>query len=110
MNLGDEILQHGFGGLEIRDHAVFHGPDGLNILGRSSQHLLGLCAYGDDPVDAAMLHFHCNDRGLRKNNALVAGVYQGVCSAQINGKITGEHPENPFKDHRCPLLSQCGPV
>ena len=48
MRLLDEIGEHFFGHLEIRDHAIFHRLDGHDVARRAAQHVFRFLAHGDD--------------------------------------------------------------
>jgi hypothetical protein len=44
MDFLDEVAEHRFGNLKVRDHAIFHWPDGHDVSGGSSKHTLGFLA------------------------------------------------------------------
>ncbi len=58
MDLLDEMAEHGFGDFEVRDHAVFHGPNGHDISRRASEHPFGFIAYGKDVGSARLNRDH----------------------------------------------------
>ena len=92
MNDLDELLQHLLGHGEIRDDAVLHRADRLDVARHLAQHLLGFLADRLDralAVGAAFLPDR-NDRGFIEHDALAAHVDQRVGGAEVNRKIIGE--------------------
>ena len=84
VNLADEVTQHGFGDLEIRDHAVFQGTNGYDVARRAAEHSLRFIADGKNAV-GSLLHGH--DRGFAQNDTLVFYEDQGVGGPQINAYV-----------------------
>ena len=44
----NKMPDHFFGDVKMGDHAVLHGPDGIDASGSPSQHLFGFLAYSLD--------------------------------------------------------------
>ncbi len=88
----DEHLEHLLGDGEVGNHAILHGPHGLDATGHLAQHLLGLGANGFDGLFAAgpALVSDGHHRGFVQDNAFAARVDEGVGSAKVDGQILGE--------------------
>jgi len=97
VSLLDEVLEHLLGHFEIRDHAVLHRSDRLDIARCFSEHFFCPGAHGLDtignPVDR-------DDRGLDHRNAASPDVDQGICGAEIDCKIGGKQPEQAGQVHQ----------
>ena len=96
VRLLDEVIQHPLGDFEIGDDAVFHGPDGDDVAGRSPDHFLGFFA---DCLDFAVVLVDGDDGGLIHHDAFPFGEHQRVCGAQIDGEIGGDQAENGPEIH-----------
>ena len=84
MHLADEVAEHGFGDLEIGDHAVFQGTNGDDVARRAAEHSLRFIADGKNAV-GALLHGH--DRRFTQNDTLVFYEDQSVGGPQINAYV-----------------------
>ena len=86
VHLGDEVPQHRFGDFEVRDDAIFQGPDRDNIGRRAPEH--AFCLIAD------CKHFVCPrlDRHYRRfaqDDALVFDIDEGVSRAEIDADVAG---------------------
>ena len=90
MRFADEMLQHLLGDREIRDNAVFQGPNSRNIAWRATQHVLGLGAHGLDNAAPTRILANCDDRRLIEHDAGSARVNEGVGSAKVNRQVIGK--------------------
>ncbi len=101
----DELLDHLLGDHEVGDHAILHGPDGLDVAGHLAEHGLGLAADRLDDFLAVGAAFVADgdDGGLVEHDALVTGEDQRVGCAKINGKVGGEVPTESSEHSGIPL-------
>ena len=99
MHLADEMLKHFLGYGKIRNHAVFHRPDGDDVAGRAPEHALGLHAHGGDALGAAGTAFLANGdhRGFVEHDALAAYINESVGSTQIDGYVVGKQTAKAIK-------------
>src|SRR3954467_1522663 len=58
VDLLDEVAQHLLGHVEVGDHTVLQGPDGLDRAGGAAEHPLGLDAHGMDLAGARVDRDH----------------------------------------------------
>ncbi len=86
MHTFDEVLEHGFGNLEIGNHTVFQRPDSRNVGRCAAQHTFGFLSdvqlSAGSPMPSRVDGYH---GGLREHNTLAAHVNQGVGGTQIYG-------------------------
>ena len=97
----DEVAQHLLADLEVRDHAVLQGPDGLDVARGTTDHALGLGAYGER---LSVLDVDGNHGGLVQDDAAAAHVDQRVRSSEVNRHITTQKRETTI-NHKDPLSS-----
>ena len=90
MHLGDKVLEHFLGDLEVGDHPVFQRPYGGDIARGTAQHALGFGAHSLDRF-LAVVHPNRNHRGLIQHDPLIAHINQRVGGTKIYGEIVGEH-------------------
>ena len=83
----DEVGEHALGGLEVRDDAVAHRPDGHQVARRAADHLAGL---GADGFDAVLLGVVGDDGGLVEDDAAAGCEDAGVCGAEVDSQIGAE--------------------
>ncbi len=102
MHLADEMLDHFLRHLEIRNHAVAHRADRLDIAGGAPQHHLGVVADGTNLFLSSAID-RGDDRRLVENDAAPLDVHQGVRGAEVDRHIarqcaekTAEHVNLPF--------------
>src|SRR5882672_11463343 len=68
MHLLDEIAQHRLGHFEIRDDAVLHGANGLDVTWRATQHPFRLFSYRQDVTGPGLDRHHAR---LSQNNPAI---------------------------------------
>ena len=91
MRLADEVLQHFFRYGEVSDDAVFERADGCDIAGCSAEHILRFhtdCL--DDAAAASTVFPDSDDRGFVKDDAVTAGVDQGIRRSKVDRQIIRE--------------------
>ena len=93
MHLGNKMLQHFLGDLEIGDHAVFQRPDSGDVTGRTTQHSLRFHAHRFDGF-LTIMDADGNHRGLIQYDALIANVNQCIGSTKVDRKVIREHAPN----------------
>src|SRR5919197_146009 len=84
VHLLDEVPQHLLGHVEVGDHAVLEGPDGLDRPRGAAEHPLGLDA---DRVDLAGAGVHGHHRGFGEDDPAPAHVDQRVGSAEVHRHV-----------------------
>jgi hypothetical protein len=97
----EEVAEHLLRHVEVGDHAVLHGADGEDALGRAAEHALGL---QPDALDLLRLAVDRHHRGLVQHDALALDVDQGVGGAEVDGdRVGGEERARPLEgpDHLC---------
>ncbi len=87
MHLADEIAQHRLGDFEIRDDAVLHGANGLDVAWRATQHPFRLFSYRQDMTGPRLDGHHAR---LSQNNAAITHIHQRVRGSQIDPNIGRE--------------------
>ena len=86
----DEVLQHHFGDVEIRDHAVLHRLYGNDVGGRPSEHLFGFMPHGEHLLAVSVER---DNRRLIDHDPAPLGIHKGIGSPEIDGQITGKKTE-----------------
>jgi hypothetical protein len=78
------MAKHLLGHLEVGDHAVLEGTDGLDRPRGAAEHPLGL-----DPhrVDLSGARIHRHHAGLRQDDSPPPDVHERVGGAQIDGHV-----------------------
>ena len=84
VSLGDEVLDHLLGVLEVGDHAVPHRAHGHDVRRSPPQHAPGL---GADAQDLAGALAHSDDGRLIEDDAAAAHVYERVRSAEVDADV-----------------------
>ena len=84
VHLADEVAEHGFRDLEIRDHTVLQGTNSHDVAGRATEHSLRFIADGKNAI-GSLLHGH--DGGFAQNDTLVFHKDQSVGGPQINAYV-----------------------
>ena len=102
MHLADEMLDHLLRDLEIRDHAVAHGTDRLDIAGRPAQHHLGVVADRANMLFATPRHGG-DDGGLVQDDSPPLHVDQRICGPEVDGHIARQYAEK-IAEHAFPAL------
>jgi hypothetical protein len=109
------MLDHLFRNFEIRDDAVAHRPDRLDIAGGTPQHHLGVVADGTDLLLTPSID-RGDDRRFVEHDAATLDVDKGIRGPEVNRHIarqcaekTAEHvkPAIPFPAKR---LKPCKPA
>src|SRR5690606_10676701 len=92
MHHANELLEHLLGNGEIGDHAVFHGPNGLDVARNATKHLHGLAtdSLNDFFATGAAVVAYGDDRGLVEHNSLASDINQGIGGTEIDRHIAGE--------------------
>ena len=93
VHLADEIAQHGFGDVEIGDHAVFERAYRGDAPGRAAEHLLGHQAHrlAVGRVQHSVGAFTDGDHGgLVQDDTLPLDTDQGVAGSQVNAHVNAE--------------------
>jgi hypothetical protein len=98
LNLLHEPAQQILGDLEVGDHAVLEGPDGVDLIRRAAEHQLGLAA--DRPHPAGRL-VHRHDGGFVEDDAPALHEDQRVRGAQVHGHVGREEPHQAIEKHPC---------
>jgi hypothetical protein len=91
VSLLNEIRQHFFRDLEVRNNAVLHWLDGHDIAWCASKHFLGFAPNSND-FTAGFIDGH-NGR-LVYNDAFAMREHQSIGRAQIDRKVGREKAEN----------------
>ena len=86
VHLADEVLDHLFGGVEVRNYAFPHGTNGFDAAGGTTEHQLGILADGKHFLDA-ILDVVRNNRRLRQDHAPAFHVDQCVCGSEVDRHI-----------------------
>ena len=106
-DLLDEILDHLFRHVRIRDDAVPQGADGDDIPGRFPEHAFGFGSDGDDALGAA---FDGDDRRFVYDDALAPDVDERIAGTEVYSDVQGKRVEqfaarhdassryNPFRE------------
>jgi hypothetical protein len=88
VNLLDEVAQHLLRDVEICDHSVLQGADGLDGAGRAAQHPLGL-----DPhrmhLRAAGVDGHHG--GLREHDPPPPDIDERIGGPEVHGHVSATH-------------------
>ena len=84
VHLADEVAQHGFGDLEVRNHTVLQRTNGHDVARCAAEHSLGFIADGKNAVGSLL---HGNDGGFTQNDTLVFHKDQSVGGPQINAYV-----------------------
>jgi hypothetical protein len=84
VHLLDEVPQHLLGHVEVGDHTILEGSDGLDGSGRAAEHPLGLDPHG---VDLAGTAVHGHHGGLGEDDPAAANVDQGVRSTEVDRHV-----------------------
>jgi hypothetical protein len=96
MRLGDEVLDHLLGGIQIRDHAVLEGTDDGQIAGGTADHRLGIMTDGNDGM---VRRVDGDDGRLVEDDALAANEDERVRGAEVDGEVAREHPADEVQQH-----------
>jgi hypothetical protein len=99
VDLSDEIANHGLGHLKIRDDAIFHGADGLDISRGLSQHEFGIFANSHDPVGTSFVLANGYHRRFTQDNPSSPHVNERICGPKVYSQIIGEPTENAIPHH-----------
>jgi hypothetical protein len=100
----DEVVQHLRGCLEIGDHAVAHGFDRSDRIGRAPEHLLRL---GPDGLHRPGVLPQRDDRGLVYHDASLSFEDEGVGCAEIDRQIRRENAEKRRGSHKLSGAFEC---
>ena len=92
MHLADEMLDHFLRHLEIRDDAVAHRPDRLDVARRPAQHHLGVVTDRADLLLAPSID-RGDDRRLVQDDAAALDVNKGIRGSQIDRHIARQRAE-----------------
>src|ERR1700684_1234446 len=84
MSFLNKIREHLFGNLEVGDHTVFHGLDGHDVSGGSSQHFPRFTPDGDN---FSTIFIDGDDGRLVYDNPLSACKDQRIGSTEIDGQV-----------------------
>ena len=84
VHLADKVPEHGFGHLEVRDHAVLKRTNGHNVARSAAQHTFGLVADGEHFVRAVL---NGNYGGFAEHDAVILDIDEGIGSPQIDADI-----------------------
>src|ERR1035437_4162982 len=90
VHLGDEVLDHLLGDVEVGDVAVFERAHGDDVSRGPAEHLAGLDANRQHHV-AGLGHGH--DRGFVEDDPLAADVHQSVGGTEVDPHVGGPQPE-----------------
>ena len=82
MHFADEMLDHFFRHIEIRDHPIAHGANGLNAARRAPQHQFGVLAHGQHRF-APVLDVIGHHRGFVQDNSTPLDIDQRIGGAEI---------------------------
>jgi hypothetical protein len=75
--------QEGFDEVEVDDDAVFDGVNGIDVFGRTPNHLFGVVSHSDHALRSAQ-SFHSDDGWFIHDDALASNHNQCVRSAQVD--------------------------
>src|SRR2546428_389112 len=84
VGLVDEIVEHLFRHLEVRDHAVLQGPDGHDVAGSAPEHVLGFAAHR---FDFARQLVDGDNRGLVDHYPLAPRKHESVGRPQVDRQV-----------------------
>jgi hypothetical protein len=99
MRLRDEVAQHLFCDVEIRDHPVLQRPNGADVAGRAPEHRLRFAPHGDDGVVGLM---NRHDGGFIEDNPLAADEHQRIRRAQVDREVIRELLGPALEPHHIP--------
>ena len=85
-----EVADHPLGSLEIGDHPVLHGADGLDVVGGLADHVVRL---DPDRFHPFRDRIHGHHGRLAQNDPRLLGVDQGVGGPEVYRQINGEETE-----------------
>jgi hypothetical protein len=98
-----KVLQHLLGDREIRDDAVFQGPDGCDVARRAAEHVFGVGANRlNDPAAPAGVLANSDDRGFVEHDAVAPRVNQSVGGSKVDRQVIGEITMFLNMVERCP--------
>src|SRR5581483_4660394 len=107
MNFLNEVAEHRFGDLEIRDHAVLQRPDRDDAARGAAEHAFGLRAHGQNFFAPALVSLlHRDHRRLVADDALILDVDQSVGRAEINGKVVGKDADEATPHQKTPSCAR----
>ena len=89
--LGDEVLDHLLGVIEVGDHAVAQRPQGDDVGRRAAQHSPG---FGADAQHLARALAHGHDRRLVENDAAPTHVHERVGRAEVDADVGRPDPQH----------------
>src|SRR5262245_45171488 len=87
MPLRDEVAQHLFGDVEIRDHPLLQRPNDANVAWRAPEHRLRFAPHGDDGLVRLM---NRDDGGFIDDNPLAADEHQRIRRPQVDREVIRE--------------------
>ncbi len=90
----DEVPQHLLGHVEIGDHAVLQGPNGLDVRGRAADHPLGLGSHGKDGSGKGVDR---NDGRLVQDDSASTHVDERVRRPEVDGHVATKEPQYPLR-------------
>ncbi len=92
----DEMAQHCFSDLEIRDHPIFERTDCDDVARSPPEHAFCIIPNGEDFIGAGP---DCHHRRLAKDDSVVFYVDEGVRGAEIDSDVVGKHVSKKFIEH-----------
>jgi hypothetical protein len=108
--LGDEVLDHLFGDIDVGDDAVAQRADRFDAVGGLAHHQLCVVADRLDPLDSVQ-RFDRDDRRLIEHDALAANVNNRVRGAEVDCHVLGIELQKTGKEgHRYCFLSSAPPA
>ena len=92
------MLQHLLGYREIRDYAVFQGPNGRDIARCPAKHVFGFRAHClDCSTTATGIFTNRHNRWFVQHNAVTSGIDERVGGPEIDRQIVREVTEKVLK-------------
>src|SRR5690606_24630075 len=95
----DEVPQHRFGDLKVRDHPVAQWTNRLDVARGSPQHLFCLTAYSEHPIVSPRISRYGNDAGLTADDTFALDVDERRRGAEVNRQVVGKKTVKPVEDH-----------
>src|SRR6266850_638781 len=96
VHLGNEVVQHLLGDVEVGDDAVLERPDGYDVARGAAEHRFRLVPHRQHRVIGLVDR---DDGRLVEHDALAADVDQRVRRSQVHREIVREHPGQQVVEH-----------
>jgi len=99
LDLVDELAEQVLGDLEVGDHPVLQRADGANLVGRTTEHGLGLGTHCQHAIAGGV---DGNDGGFVHHHAAALDEDKGIRRAEVDGDVGGEKSSQAVQPVRRP--------